>query len=274
MDRDTGVPHWETDLNQPITASPIVAEGTLYFGAGDGTLRALDAATGEELWSFLAMEWIDSPPAYFDDTVIVAPQGRFIHVVDANSGRQHLDYDSGYQRFGGGPTIQGDTVYFSSDRGLVWAIDRLAKNFPGQRKWWHVKINLYVWQMISRPIQHSRVWANRVGGHTTGLLAVAHHTVFGTTKEGMAFALDADSGSKTWSTEFGVAISTAPTVAGDTVLVGTEEGSVYGLDATTGKVLWDFKASSGEITDSPVVAGDTIYLVSEDGTLYAGTGAE
>ena len=103
---------------------------------------------------------------------------------------------------------------------------------------------------------------------------MAHHTVFGTTKEGMAFALDADSGSKTWSTEFGVAISTAPTVAGDTVLVGTEEGSVYGLDATTGKVLWDFKASSGEITDSPVVAGDTIYLVSEDGTLYAGTGAE
>ena len=274
LDRDTGIARWEVDLNQPLTASPIIANGTLYFGAGDGQLYTLDAATGEELWSFLTSDWIDSPVAYFDDTVIVATQGRRVYVVDANTGRQRLLFDSSFQRSGGGPTIQGDTVYFSGDRGWVWAIDRRAKNYPGQRKWFIVKINLYVWQMISRPIQHGSVWSRRVGGQITGLLALAHHAVFGATEEGMVFARDAASGDKRWSTELGVAISTAPTVAGDTVLVGTEDGTVFGLDATTGEVLWDFKVSSGEIADSPVVAGDTMYVVSEDGTLYAVTGAE
>ena len=66
MDRNTGLTRWEVDLNQPIASSPVVANGTLYFGAGDRMLHALDAATGAERWAFLTTDWIVSPVAYAD----------------------------------------------------------------------------------------------------------------------------------------------------------------------------------------------------------------
>ena len=74
--------------------------------------------------------------AYADGIVAVAPQDSHVFLVDAESGRQRLMYNTGFQRFGGGPTIEGDTVYVSSDRGWVSAIDRLAKAYPGQRGLW------------------------------------------------------------------------------------------------------------------------------------------
>lgn len=273
LDRETGTSRWEVDLNQPIHSSPIVAEGTLYFGAGDWKLHARDAATGEERWSFVTRDWIVSPVAYADGTVVVASQDSHVYVVDAKSGRQRLMFDTGFQRFGGGPTIHGDTVYFSSDRGWVWAINRKTKSYPGQRKFWRVKINLYVWQVITtRPFQPGGLWSKRVGGQIKGLLAVAHDTVYGATEEGGVFALDAATGKKSWSTRLGVDVSAAPAVAGNTVLVGTKSGTIFGLDAATGEVLWDFNVGREEIADSPIVAAGTIYVVSADGKLYAITG--
>ncbi|MCH7474341.1 MAG: CoA transferase [Gemmatimonadetes bacterium] len=210
-----------------------------------------------------------------DGTVVVASQDSNVYVVDADSGRQLLMYSTGYQRFGGGPTIDGDTVYISSARGWIWAIDRLAKSYPGQRKFWRLKINLYVWQIMStRPIQPGGLWSKRVGGQVKGLLAIAHGVVYGATGKGKIFAHDGDTGQKKWSTQLKVKVSTSPSIAGDTVLVGTEEGKIFGLDAANGDVLWQFQAGEGEIVESPVVAGDTIYVASVDGTLYAITGGD
>lgn len=275
LDRNTGATRWKIDLDQPIFSSPILAEGTLYFGAGDWKLHALDAATGKERWVFVTEDWIVSPVAYADGTVVVASQDSHVYLLDADSGRQRLMFDTGFQRFGGGPAIHGDTVYFSSDRGWLWAIDRRAKSYPGQRKLWRVKINLYVWQVISsRPNQPGGLWSKRVGGELQGLLAIANDTVYGATEQGKVFARDAITGNKRWSTRLSVEISTAPTVAGNTVLVGSENGTIFGLDARTGDVLWDFNVSHEEIVDSPIVAGNIIYVVSADGTLYALSGAQ
>ncbi len=272
LDSATGEPQWESDLEAGVFSSPIVADGSAYFGAADSNLHALDAATGKERWVFSTEDWIVSPMAYADGTVIVAPQDNMVYIVDASTGRKRIGFDTGYQRFGGGPTIQGDTVYFSSDRGLVWAVDRLAKSYPMQRLLFRVKINLYVWQMISEPpIQPGALWSMRVGGEIRDLLAVAHNTVYGATKDGKVFALEASSGSIKWTTEVGATISAAPTVAGDTVLVGTKSGVVIGLDAATGEILWDFETGH-EIADSTVVVRDTMYVVSANGRLYAVTG--
>ena len=270
LDRATGTPQWSVDLRQPISASPIVADGTLYFGAGDRLLHAMDVTSGEELWTFPTQDWIVSPVAYHDGTVVVASQDSLVYLVNADSGKQRLMFDTGRQRFGGGPTVSGDVVYFSSDRGWVWAIDRLAKSWPGQRKWFKVKINLFVWQVIStRPVQPGGLWSKRVGGQIQGLLSVAHGNVFGATQEGKVFARDAGSGAAIWSAQLDEPVSTEPTVAGNTVLTGTESGKVFGVDATTGEVLWDFDAGTGLVTASPVVAGDTMFVVTEGGALHA-----
>ncbi len=161
----------------------------------------------------------------------------------------------------------------SSDGGWIWAIDRRATNYPGERTLFQIKINLYVWQMLSkRPVQRGALWSKREGGEIRELLAVAHDTVYGATRQGKVFARDSATGAPRWSTKLGMIISTAPTVAGDTVMVGTKKGVVFGLAAATGEKLWDFKVGH-EITGSPIVVGDTMYVVSHDGSLYAVAGS-
>src|SRR5262249_14494252 len=45
---------WEFATDGLVTSSPIVANGIVYFGSGDHHLYALDAASGQQRWSFAA----------------------------------------------------------------------------------------------------------------------------------------------------------------------------------------------------------------------------
>ena len=274
LDRETGSVRWQwskRDGTSHVFSSPIVVNGTVYIGAGE-TLYAFDVITGRQLWAYPAKEWILSPVAYADDTVVVATRGSLLHIVDTKTGHLRLIYDS--SRSSDGPVIDGNRAYFTSQGGIVWAIDRRAITYPLERAVWYWKFQFFVWNMLSdAPQQKGSLWGTRVEGDTLSIPAFAHNTVYVANLEGKVFALDGDTGGVRWSTDVGFKTTTAPTVAGKTVLIGTREGFVFGLDADTGEILWDFKAM-GTIMDSPIVVGDTMYVVAADGKLYAVTGTQ
>ena len=274
LDRETGAVVWETDIASPIFASPVVADGTVYIGAGDKKLYALDAATGQRRWDFATKDWILASVAYADGIVVVASKDSRVHTVSAKSGRRGLYYDAGQgRRIGGGPVIQGDLAIFGSQGGLVYAIDRTAKTYPLGRAIFRAEINLYVWNVISQPVQKGTVWTASLTGDVTHTPAVADGTVFVATTAGKVYALESSTGAQRWVADLGVNITAAPTVAGETLLIGTEDGVVLGVDANTGAVIWDFKTGN-KIIASPIVAGDTMYVASNDGRLYAVGAAE
>ena len=43
---------WQFTANGPISGSPTVIAGRVYFATLDGTTYALDARTGQQVWSF------------------------------------------------------------------------------------------------------------------------------------------------------------------------------------------------------------------------------
>lgn len=269
LNKDTGNLAWRIDLKDPIYASPLVAEGVLFVGAGDSKLHAFDVVDGSELWTFSTDDWVVSAAAYWENTVVLVSQSSRIDVIDATTGRGRLYYDTGANRFGTGPVISGDRVFLTSDGGRLWAIDRLAQSYPLERPLWKVKINLYVWQVITqRPLQKGSIWSRALGGSITNTPAVAHDNVYATNNQGKVFARFAESGDPRWSAELDAEISTGPTVAGDTVLVGTAEGVVAGLDAHNGEVEWEYEVG-GAVSGNPVVSGNTIYVATADGRLLA-----
>ena len=222
LDRDSGEVVWETDIASPIFASPVVAEGTVFIGAGDKKLYALDAATGEPRWDFATKDWILASASYADGVVVVASKDSRVHTVGARTGRRGLYYDAGQgRRIGGGPAIQGDLAFFGTKGGLVYAIDRRARTYPLGRAIFRAKINLYVWNAISKPVQKGTVWSATVTGDVDHTPAVADDTVFVTTTASKVFALDSSTGEQRWAADIGRNASSAPIVSGGTLLVGT-----------------------------------------------------
>ncbi|MHC4169700.1 MAG: outer membrane protein assembly factor BamB family protein, partial [Planctomycetota bacterium] len=56
---------WQTDLGEGLT-SPVVARGRVFVASRDNhALHALNAKTGDKLWSFTAGAGVDSPPTFY-----------------------------------------------------------------------------------------------------------------------------------------------------------------------------------------------------------------
>lgn len=271
LNRHTGTLAWEANLRQPVLASPIIVHGTVYLGAADRKLYALDVATGQQRWTFTAQSWIVAAVAHADDRVIVTSQDSQLDVVGAQTGHRRFLYDTGLGRaVVGSPVIQGERAYFGSHGGRVWAINWQGTTYPLERGVLFWKTNLYVWGMLpAPPVQKGSLWSRRVGREVIHTPAVAHHTVYVATSQGVVVALNAATGIVRWRTELGVDITAPPIVAAQSVLVGTATGIVFALDARTGAERWKFKAGGQQITAAPVVADGTLYVVTRAGILYA-----
>lgn len=276
LDRRTGEAVWETDIRTPLMASPIVVEGSVYVGAGDEKLYALDAANGQERWTFHVLDRITAPVAYADDAVVVVNEESLLHIVDTNTGRKRFVYDVGAGSLGrnirGGPAIHGDTAYFHTQGGAVWAVDRRTITYPFERAIGYWKTNFFLWGITSElPVQKGTLWTRGLGGTLMHGPAAAHDTVYAATVEGRVWALDAASGEERWSAQTGAGTSSGATVAGDTLVLGTEDGRLLGLNAHTGERQWDFRLG-GRISARPVVVEGKLYVASEDGKVYAVSG--
>ena len=58
---------WQYDTKGgSITALPVVADGLVFAGGGDGVMHMLDAGTGKELHRFTTKQGIETNPAYSD----------------------------------------------------------------------------------------------------------------------------------------------------------------------------------------------------------------
>lgn len=269
LDRLTGAVKWEIVTGSPILSSPVVADGTVYLGSGDSNVHALDVATGEHRWAFPTGNWVIEGPAYSDGTVAVASLDSDLYIVGDRTARLQLIYNTGRGRhLSGGPAIQGDKVYFGTEDGSVWALDRHARTYPFERGILFWKVNLYIWGILPVPVQKGSIWTKQVVAGMTKGIAVAPDAVYAGGRLGKVSAVDPESGDELWGTNVGSEVTSSPTVAGQTVMVGTMDGRVVGLNRSSGEIVWDFQTGL-KVTASPVVAEGTLFVASTDGNLYA-----
>ena len=100
------------------------ALGIIYVGNPGGFLRAIDAATGKERWSFRAGGSIHSSPAVSGDGRAVvffgASDGK-IYAVNAVSGEKVWDLQLNGP-VSGSPTLAKNRIYVTSHKGELWAL--------------------------------------------------------------------------------------------------------------------------------------------------------
>ncbi|CAL9490655.1 Serine_threonine-protein kinase AfsK [Streptomyces sp. enrichment culture] len=250
----TGRKLWEvtgcqTDFESP-EAGPAVHDGTVYVWQ-DARLRALDARTGDERWSYpigdaascggVPVRLTQAPDGY-----VYVSAGTRVLAIDVTGGhvRWHFEAPAVFlspPAFVPGPAVTGGGVYLADYLGTVYALDAT----DGRDRW--------------------RI-ATEARASVEPVLVAAGHVHVGSGKG--LYTLDAVTGTPKWRFQAGGDIVGAPAVAEGRIHFGSTDHLLYTLKADDGRLRWKL-ATGGEITGSPVVRDGVVYACSKDRCVYA-----
>jgi len=271
-------------------SSPVVADGTVFFGSGDGHVYALAVADGQLRWTFDAGEVVHASPAVVAGVVYVGSWNSRFFALDARSGAERWHFQAGTDDlihnqvgFQSSPAVVDGTVYVGCRDANLYALDAAT----GREKWRYPTNGS--WVVTSPAVSAGRV-------------------VFATSDSSLVTALDAATGKQQWQQSTRAYVFASPAVAGDVVLVGVLNGILEARSLSSGALLWEFRTEAsranegwaldaggrfnaglmfpsqwresatgvierqsrvGSFFSSPLVAGGTVYIGAADGRVYA-----
>ena len=278
------------DMFDVFLSSPVVAQGSVFFGSGDGHVYAVDAASGALRWKFRTGDVVHASPAMADGAVFVGSWDGKLYALDASSGALRWAFQGGtdalmfnQQGFQSSPAVAHGVVYSGSRDANVYALDARTG-----RELWRFSTGLS-WVVSSPAVADGRVH-------------------FATSDSARYHVVDALSGKPVADNSTKAFVFSSPVLAGDVALLGVLNGSLQARDRATGTLLWEFRTeaalanrgwvltpdgrfnapwlfpsnwreatavgserqfSVGSFFSSPLVAGGVIYIGSADGNLYA-----
>ena len=112
---------WTYTTGSYVDTRPAVAGGTVYAGSDDGTVYALDTATGGLRWAYTAGDSV-SDPAVAGGTVYVGSLDFKVYALDAATGRLRWTYTAGIMP-DSGPAAARGTIYVGSEDNKVYALN-------------------------------------------------------------------------------------------------------------------------------------------------------
>ncbi|MEU3875531.1 MULTISPECIES: PQQ-binding-like beta-propeller repeat protein [Streptomyces] len=239
----------QTDFETP-DCGPQIHDGTVYVWA-DARLRALEARTGAERWSYpvgdaAACGGVPVRLLCAPDGVVYVAAGTRVLAIDAARGDVRWRFEAPavflcLPAHAPGSAVTGGGVYIADYLGTVYALDAAT----GRDRW-----------RIATEARQSTEPVLVTGG--------AVHLGSGSA----LYTLDAVTGTPKWRFAAGGEIVGTPVVADGRVHFGSADHCLYTLDATGGQLRWKL-ATGGEITGSPVAAGGVVYACSKDRCVYA-----
>jgi len=290
-----GTVRWSTDVEpttRGIHGTPAVANGTVYVGAYDGAMYALDVGTGERQWRTGIGDAIGSSPVYVNGVVYIA-----VEYDDPSGSVAALDAGTGDVRWiDRRPTDHPhSTVAIDREAGrlVVGSNDGVcyAWTFPGLERAWtfgtdgaikgpvatHDGIAVFgSWdsQVYGVDLEDgTEVWSFAADEDVMSGPAVAHDgTVYIGSHDARLYALDAVSGAEKWRFQAGGWIIGSVTATREHVLAGAYDARMYALDASTGGETWSVEGR-GHATSAVLVDDGALYYAErateeEPGLLY------
>ncbi len=288
LDRATGTEIWRYDLGDARVpripphqlvdnsgefdwdfhaAKPIIADGVVYVGSGDGGMNAVDEATGKRIWRFQAEGKIRAAAVVDGPRLIFGTMSNFAYALDRKSGSQIWRIDT-QGPIVAAPALIADTLVLPISAGLIEGVDPAT----GKRHW------------AMQP------WLSAVD--SSAALDAGTRFFIGSSDMRRISYMDAKDGSVLWRTDvFGWPWAT-PEVSGERLFISAAGatpyyagvgalypirhlGSLSALDRKSGRIMWRWQmpdcpgAWLQGFVAQPAADGDLIIVGGMDGTLYA-----
>jgi len=272
-------------------SSPVVWNGAVYFGSGDGNIYSLNAATGALNWKFKTGNVVHASPAIADGVLYLGSWDTNFYALDAATGTEKWRFKTGedadihnQEGIQSSAAVADGMVYFGCRDSHLYALD--AKT--GEKKW--AFSGNGSWVVSSPAVRDGKVY-------------------FVTSDTSLLDELDAKTGAVLHSTNFNHwYLYSSPALAGGMLYFGSTQGKLVAIELAQFKPAWTFETegmkehgaaftkpdgtpneealyrsdfyddmvagvdrvmSLGAILSSPVVVGNVVYVGSADGNLYA-----
>ncbi len=309
----SGAVVWTRDLTPPNDGADdgsggglAYDNGRIYVSSGFGYMVALDAATGEEIWSQNLRTTGTGSPSVSGELVYVVSGDEVAWALETKNGRIRWQLSATpdiNNVFGApAPAISDKYVIFAFGSGEVQGafrkggLRRWDAQIAGQRAGFS---GARVADITSDPvISGDRVYIGSHSGRTVALglgngdrlwtapdgplnpIWPAGDSIFLVSDRNELLRLSAEDGSRIWGRALPfftkdkpkrqneIFAHHGPIIAGGRLIVASNDGLLRYFDPTTGDPLGE-TALPGGATTNPVVAGNTLYVVSTNGQLLA-----
>jgi glucose dehydrogenase len=221
--------------------------GSLYLTSNQGQVMAVDAASGNIVWSLDLGVWISAPPAVQSGVVYVGATDHVLYALDAGSGAL-LWYYSSQGEILAQPVVGGDVVFFTADNDSVYDLVH----------------RLYALDARSG----TPIWIYDTESWTPSAPAVGEDAVYLGGYRREVYALDKLSGYELWSFKASNIVFSSPQIIEGQVIFTCIDGWVHALDAVSGVSLWSRKLP-GFVWLAPPDGSDHLYACSHRDTLTA-----
>lgn len=234
--------------------------GKLYATTGWGTVAALDAKTGNELWTVRTIVPIHSAPVVAENRLYIITQENQTQALDITDGRVLWEHRGTVESAGilssASVGVIGDTVITPYSSGELFALR--AQN--GTPAWTDT---------LSRT---GNITALTVINDIAGRPVIDRNMVFAVSHSGTMAAINLRSGSRAWTRN--IAGIQTPLVVGDFVYVVSTEGQVVCMNRADGRVRWTSQLEAfGDPEDredpivwsGPVMISNLLVLMGSNG---------
>jgi len=241
--------------NYPITSSPLVADGKVFFGNWCGGMLcnpaghfvALDSATGTLLWlaATVPSAAVVSSPSIDNGHVFFGEDDGTVVSLNETTGKAVWSVvPSGTVFVRTAPAVASGILFLGTGNSFL-ALDEST----GATRWTF----------------------NTSGANATSATVSNGIVYFGTGK-GRVEALNATTGASKWSssisTPAGISSSPALSLGSGILYLGANDNYLYALNATNGNRVWRY-STGAPIESSPAVADGRVFFGSLDNSVYA-----
>jgi len=257
LDADNGRLLWTCPAEEAVLGAVTIEDNIAYIGASDHKMRALDIRSGKLIWEYTGVKgYIETRPLIYDGKVIFGAWDNNMYALDSKNGKLVWKWDGGLARMHFSPAAVWPVaahgkVFFTAPDRVMTALDAQSGKTLWRTKESMVRetIGLSADQsrIYSKTMQDSvvcysatskvpqRIWAVNVTygyDHAPSMPVEKNNTIFGSTKNGIIFALDAETGNVQWKHKIGNSlINTVVPISGESCLYTSSEGIVGLLSA-------------------------------------------
>ena len=236
---DSILPIWKFKCEDEIRSSPVADKTTLYIGAYDNNIYALDLKSGQFKWKYPTEGGIAAKPFVYNDRVIIGSEDRVAYAISTNGRLIWTCPTEG--RIRSSARVEFEHAFFGSDDHRLYALN--------------VQTGRIIWRFEAMgPIRSSPILGDEL--------------VYIGSEDNYVYAVDLSSGAHRWKFRSNRNVTSSPALYRDMIVVGSADWNVYGLDAKTGYSIWQTRTSQAVIS-SPVIFDEIAYIGSTDKYLYA-----